>query len=364
MDSTEDITYFRERIEDLSEEITMLAALLDSNIDETVFEIIEEQVEWTRLHYSISGLHGCGNLQSFLYTLAACLSVMAVAPTTAAVPPQPLVAVWQWQDDMGRWRPYNGKVSVFIEQSMQQRNGGLSSSNSSISLGLCDTSLASYIIDVPSLKQFRQDTGKMRSVCRILYSQSGAPGKGVTWEWANDEGGYTTYEMDICIFLEDSFNQHLTVVDLYTFGYDYTIDLTQNVQINKFSGFKRPIVRRVSVPPGGPWLQLRNHAGLEQRDTASAESAASSTVQEGTFELSELKVLLADLRQDIKKSEKANEKATAKAHERLKQEMKQANECLRQEIQQANERLRQEVQLELRQVLGKIEERIEKNSLN
>ncbi|KAG2457355.1 OR1L8 protein, partial [Polypterus senegalus] len=66
--------------------------------------------------------------------------------------------------------------------------------------------------------------------------------------------------------------------------------------------------------------------------------------------------------QDIKKSEKANEKATAKAHERLKQEMKQANECLRQEIQQANERLRQEVQLELRQVLGKIEERIEKNS--
>ncbi|KAG2455323.1 MED25 polymerase, partial [Polypterus senegalus] len=90
---------------------------------------------------------------------------------------------------------------------------------------------------------------------------------------------------------------------------------------------------------GGPRLQLRNHAGLEQRDTASAESAASSTVQEGTFELSELKVLLADLRQDIKKSEKANEKATAKAHERLKQEMKQANECLRQEIQQANERL-------------------------
>ncbi|KAG2467423.1 HEBP1 protein, partial [Polypterus senegalus] len=101
---------------------------------------------------------------------------------------------------------------------------------------------------------------------------------------------------------------------------------------------------------------------------ASAESAASSTAQEGTFELSELKVLLAELTQDIKESEKANEKATAKALERLKQElkqqMKQANECLRQEFQQANERLRQEVQLELRQVLGKIEERIEKNSLN
>ncbi|KAG2460264.1 TB22B protein, partial [Polypterus senegalus] len=61
---------------------------------------------------------------------------------------------------------------------------------------------------------------------------------------------------------------------------------------------------------------------------ASAKSAVSSMVQEGTIELSELKVLLAELMQDIKKSEKANEKATAKALERLKQEMKQANEWL------------------------------------
>ncbi|KAG2459556.1 SAS10 protein, partial [Polypterus senegalus] len=52
MDSAEDITYFRERIEDLSEEITMLAALLVSDVDETIFEIIEEQVERTLLHSS------------------------------------------------------------------------------------------------------------------------------------------------------------------------------------------------------------------------------------------------------------------------------------------------------------------------
>ncbi|KAG2466647.1 WDFY3 protein, partial [Polypterus senegalus] len=43
-----------------------------------------------------------------------------------------------------------------------------------------------------------------------------------------------------------------------------------------------------------------------------------------------------------------------------RQELKQANEWLRQEFQQANERLRQ---LELRQVLGKIEERIQENSV-
>ncbi|KAG2455395.1 STING protein, partial [Polypterus senegalus] len=84
---------------------------------------------------------------------------------------------------------------------------------------------------------------------------------------------------------------------------------------------------------------------------ASAEPAASSSVQKSTIELSELKVLLAELTQDIKKSEKANEKATAKALERLKQDLKQEME-----------RLRQEVQLE-RQVLGKIEERIQENSV-
>ncbi|KAG2464000.1 CO5A1 protein, partial [Polypterus senegalus] len=54
-DSAEDITYFREIIEDLSEEIRMLA-LLDSDIDETIFEIIEELVERTRLHSSSASL--------------------------------------------------------------------------------------------------------------------------------------------------------------------------------------------------------------------------------------------------------------------------------------------------------------------
>ncbi|KAG2456788.1 BCOR protein, partial [Polypterus senegalus] len=65
MDSAEDITYFRERTEDLSEEITMLAALLDSDIDETVFEIIEEQVERTLLHCSSGDAVPCSGRPSF-----------------------------------------------------------------------------------------------------------------------------------------------------------------------------------------------------------------------------------------------------------------------------------------------------------
>ncbi|KAG2462049.1 NMD3 protein, partial [Polypterus senegalus] len=69
--------------------------------------------------------------------------------------------------------------------------------------------------------------------------------------------------------------------------------------------------------------------------------------------------MFSELMQDIKKSEKANEKARVKANEKLRQELQQANERL----QQANERLRQELQLKLRQVLGKIEEHIQENSV-
>ncbi|KAG2464107.1 FA32A protein, partial [Polypterus senegalus] len=65
MDSAEDITYFRERVEDLSEEMTMLAALLDSDVDETVFEIIKEQVERTLLHSSSGDSVPCSGRPSF-----------------------------------------------------------------------------------------------------------------------------------------------------------------------------------------------------------------------------------------------------------------------------------------------------------
>ncbi|KAG2469455.1 GYS2 protein, partial [Polypterus senegalus] len=64
MDSAK-ILRISERIEDLSEEITMLAALLDSDIDETVFEIIEEQVEQTLLHSSSGDAVPCSGRPSF-----------------------------------------------------------------------------------------------------------------------------------------------------------------------------------------------------------------------------------------------------------------------------------------------------------
>uniref|UniRef100_A0A3Q2CTS1 WWE domain-containing protein n=1 Tax=Cyprinodon variegatus TaxID=28743 RepID=A0A3Q2CTS1_CYPVA len=67
--------------------------------------------------------------------------------------------VWEWQDDLGYWRPYSGQVSAYIERCLSAR-GHRGAGATSICLGQSDPSLSPYLIDIPSLKQFRQDTGE------------------------------------------------------------------------------------------------------------------------------------------------------------------------------------------------------------
>lgn len=74
---------------------------------------------------------------------------------------QPMIAVWEWQDDLGYWRPYSGQVSTYIEQCLAPRGPrGGGPGSTSICLGQSDPTLSPYIIDIRSLKQFRQDTGE------------------------------------------------------------------------------------------------------------------------------------------------------------------------------------------------------------
>ncbi len=68
---------------------------------------------------------------------------------------QPMAVVWEWQDDLGFWRPYTGQVSSYIEQCLQR-----GANSNGICLAQADPSLSAYIIDIPNLKQFRQDTGE------------------------------------------------------------------------------------------------------------------------------------------------------------------------------------------------------------
>lgn len=71
-------------------------------------------------------------------------------------PPQSVarVVVWEWLNEHGRWRPYSAAVCHHIENVLKGDARG------SVVLGQVDAQLSPYIIDLQSMHQFRQDTGK------------------------------------------------------------------------------------------------------------------------------------------------------------------------------------------------------------
>nr|XP_040037108.1 probable E3 ubiquitin-protein ligase DTX2 isoform X1 [Gasterosteus aculeatus aculeatus] len=173
----------------------------------------------------------------------------SAAPSGSVVQSQPMIAVWEWQDDLGYWRPYSGQVSAHIERCLSPRGQrGAGPGSTSICLGQSDPSLSPYLIDIPSLKQFRQDTGKTRSVRRSLFAQSSGLGSGVYWEWINDEGGWTPYETRTSILLEHSYQARQGTADLGPHGYNYIVDLTSLAQVNKATGFRRQVRRQCNLP--------------------------------------------------------------------------------------------------------------------
>lgn len=78
-------------------------------------------------------------------------------------PPQNMarVVVWEWLNEHGRWRPYSAAVCHHIENVLKGDARG------SVVLGQVDGQLAPYVIDLQSMHQFRQDTGR-KSGCRKL----------------------------------------------------------------------------------------------------------------------------------------------------------------------------------------------------
>lgn len=172
--------------------------------------------------------------------------------TNAWNPASLAVAVWEWQDENNKWRPYSSAVSNYIEQCMQssqfQKGPRGPGNSSSISLGHADPHLAPYIIDIVTLTQFRQDTGTMRFVRKSLYPADSAPAKGVCWDWMNDEGYWSPYEMPITIFLEEAFCNRNLSADLAVLRLHYHVDFVNLVQTNKSTGFRRCVQRRLDTP--------------------------------------------------------------------------------------------------------------------
>ncbi|XP_006016864.1 E3 ubiquitin-protein ligase DTX1 isoform X1 [Alligator sinensis] len=158
-------------------------------------------------------------------------------------PPQNLarVVVWEWLNEHGRWRPYTAAVCHHIENVLKEDARG------SVVLGQVDAQLAPYIIDLQSMHQFRQDTGTMRPVRRNFYDPSSAPGKGIVWEWENDNNSWTPYDMDICITIQNAYEKQHPWLDLSSLGFCYLIYFNSMSQMNRQTQRKRRLRRRMDL---------------------------------------------------------------------------------------------------------------------
>ncbi|KAF4090466.1 hypothetical protein AMELA_G00052400 [Ameiurus melas] len=147
--------------------------------------------------------------------------------------------VWEWLNEHGRWRPYSPAVSHHIETVIRSESRG-----GSVVLGQADSRLSPYIIDLQSMHQFRQDTGTLRPVRRSFYDPTSAPGQGWQWEWENDAGSWTPYDMEVCIALQAARDRQQPWLDLAPLGFCYLVDFQSMTQINQQTQRRRRIQRR------------------------------------------------------------------------------------------------------------------------
>ncbi|XP_025745395.1 E3 ubiquitin-protein ligase DTX1 [Callorhinus ursinus] len=158
-------------------------------------------------------------------------------------PPQNVarVVVWEWLNEHSRWRPYTATVCHHIENVLKEDARG------SVVLGQVDAQLVPYVIDLQSMHQFRQDTGTMRPVRRNFYDPSSAPGKGIVWEWENDGGAWTAYDMDICITIQNAYEKQHPWLDLSSLGFCYLIYFNSMSQMNRQTRRRRRLRRRLDL---------------------------------------------------------------------------------------------------------------------
>lgn len=90
-------------------------------------------------------------------------------------------------------------------------------------------------------------SGTMRPVQRNFYEPSSAPGKGVVWEWENDSGLWTPYDMEICVSIQNAYEKQHPWLDLTSLGFCYLIDFNSMSQTNKQSQRKRRLRRRMDL---------------------------------------------------------------------------------------------------------------------
>uniref|UniRef100_A0A8C2YKM2 E3 ubiquitin-protein ligase n=2 Tax=Chinchilla lanigera TaxID=34839 RepID=A0A8C2YKM2_CHILA len=87
----------------------------------------------------------------------------------------------------------------------------------------------------------------LRPVRRNYYDPSSAPGKGVVWEWENDNGSWTPYDMEVGITIQHAYEKQHPWVDLTPIGFSYVIDFSTMGQINRQTQRQRRVRRRLDL---------------------------------------------------------------------------------------------------------------------
>nr|XP_009940453.1 PREDICTED: E3 ubiquitin-protein ligase DTX4 [Opisthocomus hoazin] len=100
---------------------------------------------------------------------------------------------------------------------------------------------------LPKSQSWPASPGTIRPVRRSYYDPSSAPGKGVVWEWENDSGSWTPYDMDVGITIQRAYEKQHPWVDLSAIGFCYVIDFATMGQINRQTQRKRRVRRRLDM---------------------------------------------------------------------------------------------------------------------
>ncbi|KTG01393.1 hypothetical protein cypCar_00043357, partial [Cyprinus carpio] len=84
----------------------------------------------------------------------------------------------------------------------------------------------------------------LRPVRRSFYDPTSAPGQGWIWEWENDAGSWTTYDMEVIIALQVAWDRQQPWLDLTSMGFCYFVDFQTMTQINRQTQRQQRIQRR------------------------------------------------------------------------------------------------------------------------
>ncbi|CAG0896598.1 unnamed protein product [Darwinula stevensoni] len=150
------------------------------------------------------------------------------------------VAVWEWENKQGHWRPYNPDLCQQLERAFSK---GLKS----VYLGDSDPSLAPFIVYLqPCFQQLCLNTGSTWGVRRELYPPHSPPGRGIRWQWAGDSRGqWHSYDSAIQCFVEEAWSKGEPTVDmgLRFPSHPYIINFCNMTQIKSTTGFVRSVKR-------------------------------------------------------------------------------------------------------------------------